>query len=95
MSSGVTAIAGGFDHSLAVKNGNVYAWGMNYDGELGDRTTTYHWTPELIDPSDLTDILAVASNEYSSYALSSDGSLWVWGYNYSGELGLSTSGTTT
>jgi len=91
MSSGVTAIAGGFDHSLAVKNGNVYAWGMNYDGELGDGTTTYHWTPELIDPSDLTDILAVASNEYSSYALSSDGSLWVWGYNYSGELGLGTS----
>ena len=45
-------------------------------------------TPEQIDPADLHNIIAVAAGQVSSYALSSDGSLWVWGDNSSGELGL-------
>ena len=31
----------------------------------------------------------------ASYALSSDGSLWVWGSNYYGQLGLPTTVNTT
>jgi alpha-tubulin suppressor-like RCC1 family protein len=89
LSSGVTAIAGGYGHSLAVQNGGVYAWGENFNGQLGDGTTTNHLTPEQIDPTDLTHIIAVAANTYglSSYALSSDGTIWDWGDNQYGELG--------
>jgi alpha-tubulin suppressor-like RCC1 family protein len=91
LTSGVTAVAGGGFHSLAVQNGGVYAWGYNLDGELGDGTTTDHLTPERIDAAELFSIVSVAAGAESSYALSSDGSLWVWGDNsLAGELGLGT-----
>ena len=90
LSSGVTAIAGGSMDSLAVQNGNVYSWGDNTYGQLGDGTTTNRLTPEEIDPTDLHNIVAVAEGVESSYALSSDGSLWVWGENFDGDLGLGT-----
>ncbi|MGO9111922.1 MAG: RCC1 domain-containing protein [Thermoguttaceae bacterium] len=88
LSRGVTSIAAGSYHSLAVRNGDVYAWGSNLSGELGDGTTNEDNTPELIDPADLHNILAVTAGADSSYALSSDGSLWVWGDNIAGQLGL-------
>jgi len=88
LSSGVTAIAAGKFNGLAVQNGQVWAWGFNNDGNLGDGTKTDHLTPEQIDPTDLKNIIAVAAEYNSSYALSSDGSIWDWGYNADGELGL-------
>lgn len=93
LSSGVTAIAAGARHNLAVKNGNVYAWGKNILGVLGDGTITDSSSPKLIDPTDLNNIVAVAAGIDSSYALASDGSLWVWGSNFYGELGLGGGGS--
>jgi hypothetical protein len=42
----VVAIAGGACHSLALKSdGTVWAWGRNGYGQLGDGSTSDHWTP--------------------------------------------------
>ena len=43
---GVTAIAGGFGHSLAIKDdGTVWSWGVNDQGQLGDGSTIEKHTP--------------------------------------------------
>ncbi len=92
------AIAAGQGHSLALKNdGTVWAWGLNQDGQLGDGTTTDSSTPvQVNDPTDssgyLTDVSAIAAGSSHSLALKSDGTVWAWGNNFSGELG---DGTTT
>src|SRR5437667_2052760 len=83
---GVTSVAGGHNHSLAVQNGNVYSWGYNAYGQLGDGTQVSHSLPTVL--SGLSDIVQVAATFSSSYALASDGSLWVWGENNQGQLGL-------
>ena len=44
--TGIVAIAGGYRHSLALKNdGTAWAWGLNSSGLLGDGTTTQRPTP--------------------------------------------------
>src|SRR5260370_10911397 len=44
--SGVTAIAGGWEHSLALKSdSSVWAWGYNFYGQLGNGTNTNSNTP--------------------------------------------------
>lgn len=87
LTSGVTAIAAGGFHSLAIQNGNVYAWGDDNHGQLGNGNTTGSNTPVLaLDLS--TNLIEVAAGQYCSYALSADGSLWVWGQNNVGQLGL-------
>ena len=86
LNSGVTAIAAGYQHALAVSNGVVYAWGRNYYGEVGDGVWTSSYVPVMVGglPGN---IVAVAAGYGSSYALSADGRLWVWGNGLSGELG--------
>ena len=79
LSSGATAAAGGFHFSMALRNGNVYAWGANDGGVLANSSTSFQTTPLEIDPTDLNSIIANAAVDDDAYALSSNGSLWVWG----------------
>jgi alpha-tubulin suppressor-like RCC1 family protein len=84
--SGAKAVAGGWDHSLALRdNGTVWAWGTNYAGQLGDGTTTSSLVPVQV--AGLTAITAIAANRSQSFALGADGTLWAWGYNGYGQLG--------
>ena len=47
--SGITAIAGGDYHSLALKNdGTVWAWGWNYYGQLGNGEKGYSDVPKWV-----------------------------------------------
>ncbi|MBY9078904.1 RCC1 domain-containing protein, partial [Paenibacillus sp. CGMCC 1.18879] len=85
--SGVTAIAAGSSHSLALKSdGSVWAWGYGISGQLGDGSLTVRTTPVAV--SGLTsEVTAIAGGNNHSLALKSDGSVWAWGYNGSGQLG--------
>ncbi|WP_198134546.1 RCC1 domain-containing protein [Geotalea uraniireducens] len=91
--TGVTAVAAGGFHSLALKNGTVWSWGENTNGQLGRNVTD---TSPLIagqvmtDPPNgigLTSITRIAAGGSHSLALDSSGAVWAWGYNGYGQLG--------
>ena len=74
--AGVTAIAAGDDHSLALGNyGTVVGWGNNGRGQTSI-------------PAGLTGITAIAAGGYHSLALKSDGTVVAWGYNSSGQTSI-------
>ena len=95
--SGVTAVAAGQNHSLAVKSdGTVWAWGLNGSGQLGTNSTTTSYVAVQVinaDSSAFTGVIAVAAGQYHSVALKSDGTVWAWGNNDNGRLGNNSPGT--
>jgi alpha-tubulin suppressor-like RCC1 family protein len=67
--TGVTAIAAGGRHTVALKSdGRVVAWGYNFTGQT-------------MVPLDLTDVTAIAAGYYHTVALKSDGKVVAWGWN--------------
>ena len=83
------AVACGFDHSLALKtDGSLWAWGTNLDGELGLGTSGGGPHPTVTRVGSASDWAAVAGGEGYTLALTTDGSLWAWGDNRYGRLGL-------
>jgi alpha-tubulin suppressor-like RCC1 family protein len=81
------------DHSLALfDNGNgakLYSWGDNAFGQLGDNTTLPHTLPIQVFESAGSNFnwVSVAAGLFSSAAIRSDSTLWVFGSNGSGQLG--------
>ena len=95
-------VSAGYQHSLALgSDGNVYAWGWNYYGQLGNGTIYDKHAPVRVKtpdrktypdlPADFT-YLQVSAGGFHSLALGSDGNAYAWGYNYNGQLGDGTSG---
>src|ERR1035437_4961518 len=76
--AGITAVAAGAYHALALKNdGTVWAWGGNGYGQLGYGTNTNIDIPVQV--SSLTGVIAIAAGKYHSLAVKNDGTVWTWG----------------
>ncbi|MCL2456612.1 MAG: hypothetical protein FWD19_03595, partial [Defluviitaleaceae bacterium] len=94
--SGITAIAGsgGGYFSLAQKDdGTVWAWGSNREGQLGVGNAIQSRVPVQVKVSEnvvLTGITKIAAGENHTVALRNDRTVWVWGDNQQGQLGLVT-----
>lgn len=84
----VKQVALGNQHTVALsEDGQVYTWGRNYGGALGNGTTTDSKTPVKIEIGDGKEIVEVYAGDNSSAALTVDGELYMWGENNSGQLG--------
>jgi alpha-tubulin suppressor-like RCC1 family protein len=87
LSSGVVALAGGGYFICALTDqGQVYCWGANDNGQLGDGTDSDRAAPVLVSglPGAVT---AIAAGAVHSCALTASGEVWCWGDNRSGQLG--------
>lgn len=91
----VVAVGCGRTHSFALTSaGEVWAWGDNSSGQLGDGTTTGTLVPIAL--AGLPPIATIDGGTSLgvgfTVALAADGAVWTWGGNSTGQLG---DGTTT
>jgi RNA polymerase sigma factor (sigma-70 family) len=87
-------VAVGAYHCLAIKSdGTLWAWGGNFNYQLGDGTKITR--PTLVPSVPGNDWKQAAVGGASSFALKNDGTLWAWGQNGGGELGIGSTKNTT
>ena len=91
---GVSELVVGGDISAALMvDHTLLMWGRNWKGEMGnglkDTNDVGQWVPGPVSQaSGLTNVQAVALGWSHVVALASDGTVWTWGQNSRGELGL-------
>jgi len=85
----ITSVTMGYVNGLAIaSDGTVWSWGTNLHGEIGDGTTDPRPTPVQVTPTwGSRTVTGLANRMRSTLAVASDGTLWGWGQNASGELG--------
>ncbi len=89
---GVTLVTAGAEHSLAILDGKVNAWGDNTGSQIGLPTsTTFSDIPVVIQDfagADLEKIISISAGNVHSVALDVNGNLWTWGNGFNGQLGI-------
>jgi alpha-tubulin suppressor-like RCC1 family protein len=98
---GVVAQIAASEYSSYVldENGKIWAWGYNADGRLGDGTTSVRTSPVAITLDASSAVLPAMAEIVTSrghvLARAVNGSLWSWGYNGTGALGIGGTTATT
>ncbi|HNN47369.1 MAG TPA: hypothetical protein PKM12_00285 [Marmoricola sp.] len=86
------SIAIGNDHRCAIKiSGSLWCWGSNSNGQLGDGSTTNNLSGPAQVGSD-SDWQSVATGMNHTCAIKTDSTIWCWGWNDLGMLGVGAEG---
>ncbi len=89
----VIAVSAGYAHTCAVTlAGDVWCWGNNDDGQLGDATFTDRHTPVIVDGF-TEKVIAISAGRFYTCALTSSGGIKCWGDNSDGQLGYTSTTT--
>lgn len=84
----VAQVACGSNFSMALQaDGTVSMWGDNSEGQLG-RGTVGGWFTTPAPVVGLSDVEAIAASGVAAMALKRDGTVWMWGSNTDGWLGI-------
>jgi alpha-tubulin suppressor-like RCC1 family protein len=83
-------VSAGCLHSLGLRtNGTAWAWGCNGNGRLGTNDTINRSSPVSV-VGGFTDWCQLAAGGYTGIGVRTNGTLWSWGFNSSGQLGTNT-----
>ncbi|CAE7237268.1 UVR8 [Symbiodinium sp. CCMP2592] len=83
----VPLAAGAYHTVVVAKSGQIWAAGGNDDGQLGTGNTVGQHALVHV-AFDGKKIVAVATGDSHSAAITESGELWTWGFNGDGELGV-------
>jgi len=87
----INHVAAGHNHAIAINtSGEVFTWGNNSQGQLGNGSVISTSAGTGFNPSlvqGLPHMTSAAAGGTHSVAIAQNGSLWAWGGNTSGQLG--------
>jgi len=84
--SNIVKVSEGWNTKFALDSaGNVWAWGANTYGSLGDGTTTDNSTPRIV--PGLPQIKSISTGLEHVLALDVNGDVWAWGRTYESQVG--------
>ena len=85
------SISSGQLHNIAIKtNGTLWAWGDDSYGQLGDGLPIGSRKYSPVQIGTATNWASISANFAQTIAIKTDGTLWAWGANTTGQLGDST-----
>ena len=89
---GTAKVATGSYHTCALTfSGNIFCWGANGSGQLGNGNTISHYDPRPINTSGVPvadrTFVDISTNSSSTCAVTSTGKAYCWGGNQFGKLG--------
>ena len=86
-------IFSGYQSSLAIKtDGTLWSWGWNDMGQLGLNDTILRSSPVQVGSGTTWSKISQSKsgNGFQGFAIKTDGTLWSWGKNERGQLGIGT-----
>ncbi|XP_019882586.2 uncharacterized protein LOC105249500 isoform X2 [Camponotus floridanus] len=78
----IVKVTCGYDHTLVLTNkGDIYAWGSNHFGQIGQYDYYFIKFPEIskVNVPEMGKVLDIAALRFSSVAVGYDGTIYVWG----------------
>jgi len=86
----IVKVCCGSHHSVCLAdNGEIFAWGQNSSGRIGNGTTTNQATPRKISSfGGSKRVLSLSCGQTSTVVALDSGEVFGWGYNGNGQLGL-------
>jgi alpha-tubulin suppressor-like RCC1 family protein len=89
-----SSVASAKQHCVAVRSdGTLWSWGLSGGGRLGNNSGNYSNRSSPTQVGSDTTWSSVKTTTTASFALKTDGTLWTWGPNSLGQLGLNLGNT--
>jgi hypothetical protein len=77
------------DHSAGIRsNGTLWTWGDNSFGQLGIGLTASRSSPVQVGSGTTGPWVSVSCGSMHTAAITNNGTLWIWGRNNNGQLGM-------